>query len=78
MPARKDHVCARCGAPIDVRGHMGRVLVQEQAPREFYLLNGRKGSDVSHRNVAPATKLCAGCLAGAQSAVEAYVAEGAI
>ena len=57
---------------------MGRVLVQEQAPREFYLLNGRKVSDVSHRNVAPATKLCAGCLAGAQSAVEAYVAEGAI
>lgn len=77
MPAKKDHFFARCGAPIDVKGHMGRVLVQEQVPREFYLLNGRKVRDVSHRNVAPATKLCAGCLPGAQRAVGAYVAEGA-
>ena len=76
MPAKKEHFCAHCGASIDVKGHMGRVFVQGQLPREFYLLNGRKVRDVSHKNVAPATKLCVKCAVECQHVIDEWVAKG--
>lgn len=77
MPARKEHFCARCGAGIDLAGEMARATVQLQKPESWPLACGGEAEYLTHKNVAPQTKLCVDCAVECQRVIDEWVAKGA-